>query len=206
MVRETTLTPNNFILPLFIHSAENIQAEISSMPGQYQWSVDRLSAEVEKIAELGITAVILFTAVVAAMGVAFSTDLITLRATIPEMHTNLMHWGVYVSCFGIMLIFSCGTILSYRGLMNKVFRDENEELYEQFEDTMGRANSFQVKAEVMRLEFNQIFNAIDDGLWIIGNDKKVLHINASLMAFLNVENEADAIGRKCHELITSDIC
>ena len=155
---------------------------------------------------VAIAGSILFTAAVGIMGAAFSTGLITLGPEVSGMHTNLLHWGVYVSCFGVMLIFSCGIILSYRRLMNKVFRDENDELYEMFEDTMGRANSFQVKAEVMRLEFNQIFNAIDDGGWIISNDKKVLRINASLMAFLGIENEADVIGRKCFELIKSDIC
>jgi len=155
---------------------------------------------------IAIAAGILFTAIVGVMGIAFSTGLITLRPAILEMHTNLLHWGVYVCCFGIMLIFSSGTILSYRTLMNKVFRDENEELHEQFEDTMGRANSLQVKAEVMRLEFNQIFNAIDDGAWIIGNDKTVLRINAALMTFLGIKDEADVIGRQCHELIKSEIC
>ena len=155
---------------------------------------------------VAITAGILFIAVVGIIGIAFSTGAIALRPIVTEMHTNILHWGVYVCCFGIMLIFTCGTILSYRGLMNKVFRDENEELYEQFEDTMGRANAFQVKAEVMRLEFNQTFNAIDDGAWIIGNDKRVLRINASLMTFLGIEKEDDVIGRKCHELIRSDIC
>jgi len=155
---------------------------------------------------VAIAAGILFTVAVGIMGVGFSLGLINLHPTVPEMHTNLLHWGVYVCCFGIMLVFSCGSILGYRGLMNKVFRDENEELYEQFEDTMGRANSFQVKAEVMRLEFNQVFRAVDDGAWIIDNDKRVLRINASLMAFLGIKNEDDAIGRKCHELITSDIC
>ena len=112
---------------------------------------------------VAIAAGILFTAVVGILGVAFSTGVISFQPTISEMHTNILHWGVYVCCFGIMLTFSSGTILSYRTLMNKVFRDENEELHEQFEDTMGRANSLQVKAEVMRLEFNQIFNAWYDG-------------------------------------------
>jgi len=155
---------------------------------------------------VAIAAGILYTAIVGIIGVSFSTGLIVLGPAIPDMHTNLLHWGVYVSCFGIMLIFSYGTILAYRSLMNKVLRDENEELYEQFEDTMGRANAFQVKAEVMRLEFNQVFSAIDDGAWIIDNDKRVLRINASLLAFLGIENEADVIGRHCHEVINSDIC
>jgi porphobilinogen synthase len=60
MVRETVLTPDDFIYPLFIRHGVGIQQEIPSMPGQYQWSVDRLPTEAETIAELGIPAVILF--------------------------------------------------------------------------------------------------------------------------------------------------
>jgi porphobilinogen synthase len=60
MVRETILTPSDFMYPLFVRHGANIQREISSMPGQYQWSVDRLAAEAESIAELGIPSVILF--------------------------------------------------------------------------------------------------------------------------------------------------
>ena len=60
MVRETSLSPDDFILPLFVRHGRNIRHEISAMPGQYQWSVDLLPAEVETIARLGIPAVILF--------------------------------------------------------------------------------------------------------------------------------------------------
>jgi len=60
MVRETTLTPQDFIYPLFVRNGKNIQDEIPSMPGQYQWSVDKLPEQAEEIAQLGIPAVILF--------------------------------------------------------------------------------------------------------------------------------------------------
>jgi porphobilinogen synthase len=60
MVRETTLSPDNFIYPLFVCPGKNVRKEISSMPGQYHLSVDQLAAEAEAIAKLGIPAVILF--------------------------------------------------------------------------------------------------------------------------------------------------
>lgn len=60
LVRETELTPADFVYPLFVRPGQNEQREIPSMPGIYQWSVDRLPAEVEEIAGLGIPAVILF--------------------------------------------------------------------------------------------------------------------------------------------------
>lgn len=60
MVRETSLSPEDFIYPLFIRHGKDIQAEIVSMPGTYQWSVDRLAKEAREISNLGIPAVILF--------------------------------------------------------------------------------------------------------------------------------------------------
>ena len=60
MVRETSLSVDDFIYPLFVRHGEDIWHEIPSMPGQYQWSIDRLPAEIEEIAELGIPAVIPF--------------------------------------------------------------------------------------------------------------------------------------------------
>ncbi len=60
MVRETELNAADFIYPLFIRHGENIRAEIRSMPGVYQFSVDQLKAEAEEIVQLGIPAVILF--------------------------------------------------------------------------------------------------------------------------------------------------
>lgn len=60
MVRETNVTPDDFIYPLFVRYGTDIQQPIRSMPGQFQWSVDRLSAEVRRITSLNIPAVILF--------------------------------------------------------------------------------------------------------------------------------------------------
>ena len=60
MIRETTLSPADFIYPMFIRFGADIQQPIGSMPGQFQWSVDRLGNEIREIASLGIPAVILF--------------------------------------------------------------------------------------------------------------------------------------------------
>ena len=60
LVRETHLNVEQLIYPLFI--AENIDEprEISSMPGILQWPLEHLAREVEQIARLGISAVLLF--------------------------------------------------------------------------------------------------------------------------------------------------
>jgi len=60
MVRETSLSPADFILPLFIRHGNAIQQPIRSMPGQFQWSIDRVVEEVRHVQALGIPAVILF--------------------------------------------------------------------------------------------------------------------------------------------------
>jgi porphobilinogen synthase len=60
MVRETELNASDFIYPLFVRHGENVRAEIHSMPGIYQFSVDQLAQEAKEVFELGIPAVILF--------------------------------------------------------------------------------------------------------------------------------------------------
>jgi porphobilinogen synthase len=60
LVRETTLTPTDFVYPLFVVHGQGIRNEVSSMPGVYQQSVDLLAAEAEELRRLGIPAVILF--------------------------------------------------------------------------------------------------------------------------------------------------
>ena len=60
MVQETTLTPADFIYPLFVRYGSDVKHPISSMPGVFQWSVDRLADEIRDIVGLGIPAVILF--------------------------------------------------------------------------------------------------------------------------------------------------
>ena len=60
MVRETRLSVDDLIYPMFVVEGENVRREISSMPGQYQLSVDQLVADCAEIAALGVPGVILF--------------------------------------------------------------------------------------------------------------------------------------------------
>ncbi|MCL4148158.1 UNVERIFIED_CONTAM: hypothetical protein GTU68_014758 [Idotea baltica] len=60
MVRETFLSPKDFIAPLFIRHGFDEKRPISSMPGQFQWSEDRVIEEVGELAERGINSVLLF--------------------------------------------------------------------------------------------------------------------------------------------------
>lgn len=58
--RETSLSASDFIYPLFVIEGEGIRNEISSMPGQFQLSLDNLDAELDEMIALGIPAVLLF--------------------------------------------------------------------------------------------------------------------------------------------------
>ncbi|MBO8170083.1 MAG: porphobilinogen synthase [Thermoanaerobacteraceae bacterium] len=60
MVREHHLRVDDLIYPMFVIYGENVANEVPSMPGVYQYSVDRLLPAVNEVVELGIPAIILF--------------------------------------------------------------------------------------------------------------------------------------------------
>ena len=60
MVRETRLSVDNLIYPMFVMSGEKVKNPVGSMPGVYQFSVDQLLEELKSVAELRIPAVLLF--------------------------------------------------------------------------------------------------------------------------------------------------
>lgn len=60
MVRETRLSPDDLIAPLFVQHGQNVREPIGSMPGQFRWSPDTAAVEARELWNLGIPAVILF--------------------------------------------------------------------------------------------------------------------------------------------------
>ena len=60
MVRETSLSPRDFVYPLFVTHGRDVRVPIEPMPGQYQISLDHLLEEVAEVEALGIRAVLLF--------------------------------------------------------------------------------------------------------------------------------------------------
>lgn len=60
LVRETTVTADDLILPLFVRPGKGVRKEIASMPGNHQLSVDRLIDEVGSAIDLGVRSFILF--------------------------------------------------------------------------------------------------------------------------------------------------
>ncbi len=60
LVAETSLSPNDFIAPLFIDEGQNIKTEITSMPGYYRNSLDVTVKEVKELWGMGIKCILLF--------------------------------------------------------------------------------------------------------------------------------------------------
>ena len=60
LVRETTLTANDFMVPLFIVEGTETKTEIPSMPDYFRFSLDFATAEAKRLYDLGIRGVLLF--------------------------------------------------------------------------------------------------------------------------------------------------
>lgn len=60
LIRETTLSADHLIYPLFVQTGKNVRDEISSMPGVFRLSVDQLADEAKECMSLGVNNVILF--------------------------------------------------------------------------------------------------------------------------------------------------
>ena len=60
LIRENVLTPNDFIVPLFVVEGKNLRESIPSMPGYSRMSLDLLAGEVKSLWQLGLKAVLVF--------------------------------------------------------------------------------------------------------------------------------------------------
>ena len=60
LVRETSISKDDLVYPVFVAEGENIKSPVDSMPGIYQWSIDRFDEELSRIMEAGIKAILIF--------------------------------------------------------------------------------------------------------------------------------------------------
>jgi len=60
LVRETIISPNDFLVPLFVVEGKGVKEEITSMPNYYRFSLDLLENEVKELWKLGLKSVLLF--------------------------------------------------------------------------------------------------------------------------------------------------
>lgn len=96
LVRETIITPNDFIVPLFVTEGKGIKEEIASMPNYYRYSLDLLAVEAKELWSLGLTSVLLFVKVPDSLKDNFGTEALnpeglmqraikTVKNAVPEM-------------------------------------------------------------------------------------------------------------------------
>jgi porphobilinogen synthase len=60
IVRETVLNAQDFIYPIFVVEGENIKREISSLPNNFHWSLDRLPELIKEVTESGVKGIMIF--------------------------------------------------------------------------------------------------------------------------------------------------
>ena len=60
LIQENTLSPNDFILPIFLMEGSNKKVSISSMPGVYKYTINRISQIIDKAIKKGIPMVAIF--------------------------------------------------------------------------------------------------------------------------------------------------
>lgn len=60
MVRETRISADTLVYPFFVVEGENVKEEIKTMPGQYRWSIDRLSELFDNLKDSGVSSVLIF--------------------------------------------------------------------------------------------------------------------------------------------------
>ena len=60
MVKETILTPDHLVYPLFLEDGKGIKSEVKSLPGNFRWSLDKMLKEIESSLKLGINCFVIF--------------------------------------------------------------------------------------------------------------------------------------------------
>ena len=60
LIEENNLTPNDFILPIFLIDGKNKKQSIKSMPGVYRYTIDKLNNIVDRAIKIGIPMIALF--------------------------------------------------------------------------------------------------------------------------------------------------
>ncbi len=84
-------------------------------------------------------------------------------------------------------------------------RQELEEMQSMHEDAMARINELTMDAEVARLEFEQVLDAMSDPTWVTNNDYEILRINSAFLDLLKVSRK-EALRKKCFDLINCGHC
>jgi PAS domain S-box-containing protein len=96
----------------------------------------------------------------------------------------------------------------YHGAAEEKLQEANIQLQAtnaHLEKSIERANTMAVQAEVASIELNQIFNTAADGMRVIDHDFNVIRINETFTVLSGI-TQAEAIGKKCYEVMSSPMC
>jgi diguanylate cyclase (GGDEF)-like protein/PAS domain S-box-containing protein len=85
-------------------------------------------------------------------------------------------------------------------------REENRLLSNLCEEAIAKSNSLTMKAEIARLEFEQVFNSVADATWVLNDQYSILRINKAFLNLLGLKNKEEAVSKKCYELLPSGSC
>ncbi len=72
---------------------------------------------------------------------------------------------------------------------NLALKEDNEYLHKINEYFTGQVNTLTVEAEISRLEFIQVFDAVSDPLWVIDNEHNVLRVNKTFVRLFILESK-----------------
>ncbi|NLX12840.1 MAG: porphobilinogen synthase [Phycisphaerales bacterium] len=97
MVRQTRLSVDQLIFPMFVRPGNHIHNPIKSMPGQFQYSIDTLAHECKEVADLGIPAVLLF-------GIPEEKDAVGSQSARPDGVIQKAVSRIKVACPELMVI------------------------------------------------------------------------------------------------------
>ncbi len=83
---------------------------------------------------------------------------------------------------------------------------EYDQLYAQYEEAIARINTLTLDAEIARIEFEQVFNAVSDAILVIGIDGRILRANTAALHLVGRRHKADIIGTECRRTLHSAYC
>ena len=89
LIRENTITPNDFLVPLFVIEGKNNKREIQSMPNYFKMSIDLILKEIKILHSLGLKSVLLFAQVEESLKDNYGTEAINNNGLMPVSYTHL---------------------------------------------------------------------------------------------------------------------
>ncbi len=89
---------------------------------------------------------------------------------------------------------------------NIALKEDNEDLQRINELLAGQVNTLTMEAEISRLEFIQVFDALSDPLCLIDKKYNILRVNRTFVDSFKLEDKEVVVGKKCYDILKSSLC